>query len=96
MNAVSECECEATMSISEISNQGSPVPISSGKKSKEPVKAKAQSSDKVNLSSEARSLFEAGQTTRMKEIKERIDSKFYFQPEVTEKVVDAILKELGK
>ena len=79
--------------------------ISGGPPSLEPVKEKrsqgtektkgsSSGKDKVELSSEARSLFESEQSKRMKEIEARMESGFYLSKEVTEKVVDEILKDL--
>ncbi len=52
------------------------------------------SKDRVELSDEAKSLYGADQTRKTDAIREKVNSGFYFQPEVTEKVVDALLKDL--
>lgn len=52
--------------------------------------------DRVDVSQEARALFEAERTQRFDAIREKIRKGFYFQRDVTEKVVDAVLKDLKK
>lgn len=59
-------------------------------------KSKDEHSDRVEVSEEARALFDADQTRRFEAIREKIREGFYFQRDVTEKVVDAILKDLKK
>jgi hypothetical protein len=85
------------MSIREIINQSGALPPSAtGKKTKEPGRALPDKGDKVELSSEARSLFKAEQEKRLSEIQKRIDEKFYFRKDVTEQVVDALMQDLMK
>jgi hypothetical protein len=85
---------EVAVAISEISNQG-PLPQSSrDKKIKEPSPPVKQKGDKVELSAEAQALFETEQKKRLDEIQQRIDAKFYFSPEVTQKVVDRMIKDI--
>jgi anti-sigma28 factor (negative regulator of flagellin synthesis) len=85
------------MAIAEISGStGAQEPTKSsktrtGEKSKS---SSGDSKDRVQLSSAARSMYEAGQVARLDAIRERVQSGFYLQPDVTEKVVDAILKDL--
>lgn len=57
-------------------------------------KAKDEHSDRVELSDEARALYDADQSNRFEMIREKIRQGFYFQRDVTEKVVDAMLKDL--
>jgi anti-sigma28 factor (negative regulator of flagellin synthesis) len=52
------------------------------------------SKDSVSLSEEAVSKYEALQTKRADEIRERITSGYYFEREVTERVADLLLKDL--
>jgi hypothetical protein len=52
--------------------------------------------DRVDVSAEARALYDAERTQRFQAIREKIRKGFYFQRDVTEKVVDAVLKDLKK
>lgn len=51
-------------------------------------------SDRIELSDEARAMYESKQSGRFEAIRERIRQGFYFQKDVTEKVVDAMLKDI--
>ena len=84
------------MAISEISNQGALPGSVREKKLKEPARPRTGRGDSVELSTEAKSLFEAGEQKRMEEIQQKIRDKFYFRQDVTEKVVDGILRDLTK
>lgn len=84
------------MGISEITSQGALPPADKGKKSKEPSRSSPGKKDKVELSSEAKSLFESGRSKRLEEIQQKIKDKYYDRPEVTEKVADALLKDMTK
>ncbi len=96
------------MAIQEILNTSGAVdPVKSGKNasssSKTAVRAKEnessesdERSDRVELSDEARAMYEAKQSARFETIRERIRQGFYFQKDVTEKVVDAMLKDIKK
>ncbi len=66
------------------------IPRAKGEKDSE------EKSDRVEVSDEARALYEANQSTRFGAIREKIRKGFYFQRDVTEKVVDAILKDIKK
>jgi len=55
-----------------------------------------EKSDRVDVSEEARVLYESKLSGRFETIRERIRQGFYFQKEVTEKVVDAMLKDIKK
>jgi anti-sigma28 factor (negative regulator of flagellin synthesis) len=55
-----------------------------------------ENKDRVELSDEARAIYDAEQTRRFEVIREKIHRGFYFQREVTEKVVDAMLKDIKK
>ncbi len=52
--------------------------------------------DSVEVSQEARALYDAEQTRRFQIIREKIHDGFYLERDVTEKVVDALLKDLKK
>jgi len=84
------------MGISEVTSSGVPVQPSTSKKVKDEQEAKAASKDKVNVSDEARSLYESGKSNKLKEIGKKIDEGFYEKPDVIEKVADAMLKDLKK
>ena len=84
------------MAISEISNQGALPGSVREKKLKEAARPRTDRGDSVELSTEAKSLFEAGEQKRMEEIQQKIRDKFYFRQDVTEKVVDGILRDLTK
>ena len=94
------------MAIQEILNTAGAVdPVKGGKtsstSSKPAVRAKEKSesddrSDRVELSEEARAMYESQQSGRFEAIRERIRQGFYFQKDVTEKVVDAMLKDIKK
>jgi anti-sigma28 factor (negative regulator of flagellin synthesis) len=82
------------MDINRITNGGiSPDPIKPKKTKEEPEKAKSQE-DKVEFSQEAMSLFKAQGNKRLEEIRNKIETGYYFQREVTEKVVDAMFPDL--
>jgi hypothetical protein len=55
---------------------------------------KNKSSDRVELSSQAKELHKAQLESKMEEINNRISSGFYSQRNVTEKVAEAILKDI--
>ena len=84
------------MTISEITGQGTLPPSGDGKKVKEPSRSSPGKEDKVQLSSEAKSLFEAGRAKRLEAIQQRIKEKFYHRRDVTEQVADALIKDLTK
>ncbi len=88
------------MSIKEIVNPAGPVdPLKNSrgtgtlKKSGEDAD---ESKDRIEVSDEARAMYDAEQTRRFETIREKIRKGFYFQREVTEKVVDAMLKDIKK
>jgi anti-sigma28 factor (negative regulator of flagellin synthesis) len=83
------------MTINEISNSGIPVQPGQPRKVKEEQQARASSSrDKVELSEEAKAMFESEQSRRLAEIQRRIEEGFYKRREVMERVVDAILRDI--
>ena len=86
------------MNINEITNGSLPVDPLKNKKPREKSDAKpaAKGKDKAELSDKARSLFEADQEQRLEKIQEKIRQGYYFQRDVTEKVVDEMLKDLKK
>lgn len=94
------------MAIQEILNTSGAVdPVKGGNRStpgsKASVRSKEQTegeerSDRIELSDEARAMYESQQSGRFEAIRERIREGFYFQKDVTEKVVDAMLKDIKK
>ncbi len=91
------------MAIQEIlTSSGSVDPVKGNKaqpQEKLPAREKAGSSaeekaDRVDVSDEARALYEAEQFQRLEAIREKIRRDFYHQDEVTEKIVDAVSKEI--
>ena len=83
------------MSINEISGISHPMDSSKGKKAREVRESAPPRKDSVRVSDEARSLFEAEQSKRYDSIQEKIQNGFYLQREVTEKIVEALLKDIG-
>lgn len=85
------------MAIREVTGQGTPVDPVKGNKPSQQAKAKAaarEGKDRVEVSEEARALYEADQSRRIEEIRKKIAEGFYDRREVTEKVADAMLKEI--
>ena len=83
------------MDINRISIAGLPIEPLKSKKAKEEAKSEVSSKrDRVELSDEAISLVTASETKRFEEIRQRVDDGHYFRREVTEKIVDAMLKDL--
>jgi anti-sigma28 factor (negative regulator of flagellin synthesis) len=52
--------------------------------------------DSVEVSQEARAMYDADRTRRLEAIREKIRKGFYFQKDVTDKVVDGLLNDLKK
>ncbi|HUI66096.1 MAG TPA: hypothetical protein VL126_14730 [Bacteroidota bacterium] len=84
------------MSIRGIESEFAPVEPVKGKKSSTPAKASPGASDKVQVSGEAKSLFQADQSKRIEEIRKRLDDGYYLTPEVTDKIVDGLMNDLLK
>jgi hypothetical protein len=57
---------------------------------------KPEVQDKVQLSEEAKSLFGADRAKKIGTIQANIESGFYETPEVTEKVVEGLLRDLTR
>lgn len=53
-----------------------------------------ESSDSVELSEEAKMLFAAEKAKRIGQIRAKVRNGFYEQPEVTERVIDGLIKDL--
>lgn len=84
------------MSIKEISSEMLPVDPLKGKKSAAAGKAGAMRKDKAELSEEAKSLFEADQSKRMDQIREKLEQGFYSTPEAMEKIVAGLWEDLQR
>jgi len=82
------------MAIKEINGEMLPVNPLRGKKSQAAEKSSSARKDKVELSEEAKTLFEADQTKRVDQIRERLDQGFYSTPEALEKIVTGLLEDL--
>jgi hypothetical protein len=85
------------MAIVEVTSGATPLDPLKGKKSDQSPRTESRRSasvDRAEVSEEARALFDVEQNRRFDAIREKIQQGFYFQPDVTEKVVEALLKEL--
>jgi anti-sigma28 factor (negative regulator of flagellin synthesis) len=85
------------MAIVEVTSGATPLDPLKGKKGDPSSKTESrrdESTDRVEVSEEARALFDVEQTRRFEVIREKIRQGFYFQPDVTEKVVESLLKDL--
>jgi anti-sigma28 factor (negative regulator of flagellin synthesis) len=90
------------MGIQEILGNAGPVDPVKGSRSESSDKVKSKTydeddkKDSVEVSKEARALYDADKTRRFEAIREKIRNGFYFQRDVTDKVVDAMMKDLKK
>ena len=82
------------MAIQEINGEMLPVDPLRGKKSQAAEKTSAVRKDKIELSEEAKTLYEADQTKRIEQIRERLDQDFYSSPEAMEKIVTGLMEDL--
>jgi anti-sigma28 factor (negative regulator of flagellin synthesis) len=91
------------MAIQEIiTSSGSVDPVKGSKaqpQEKPPPREKAageaeEKSDRVEVSEEARALYEAEQSNRLERLRENIRHGLYLDEQVTERIVDALLKEI--
>ncbi|MCX6135372.1 MAG: hypothetical protein NTU47_16320 [Ignavibacteriales bacterium] len=83
------------MDVTRITKGGLPIePLKSKKVKEEDKREVGSKEDRVELSDQAISLFTASQMKRYDEIQQRVDSGYYFQRDVSEKVVDAMLRDL--
>lgn len=84
------------MAINEIMGSGA-IPVESIRRatnSSDEKKEEVKKTDRVEVSSEARGLYEAGQTKQDDEIRKKIESGFYNSSNVIEKIADEVLKDL--
>jgi anti-sigma28 factor (negative regulator of flagellin synthesis) len=83
------------MDITSVSGSGFALePLKSKKTKSEPDKV-GVSKDRLEISDEAVSLFQTSENKRLEEIRNKIESGYYFQRDVTETVVDAMMRDLG-
>ena len=84
------------MAINEIIGSGSlPVdPLRKASGATDDKKKTSATKDRVEVSSQARSMFEADQAKSDSEIRAKIDSGFYASPDVLDKIATEVLKEL--
>jgi anti-sigma28 factor (negative regulator of flagellin synthesis) len=87
------------MEISEIS--GGPKPVNPVREDErdaagtERKKGSRPQADNVELSDQARAMFEASRTERFERIRERIRSGFYSSPDVTDAVVEGVVRDIS-
>jgi len=90
----------AAMPIKEIVNPAGPLDPLKNSRGTTTVKKSGEEADenkdRIEVSDEARAMYDAEHTRRFETIREKIRKGFYFQREVTEKVVDAMLKDIKK
>jgi hypothetical protein len=84
------------MNIRGIEGEIVPVDPVKGKKSAAPAREASAGKDKVHVSGQARSLFESEQSKRLDEIRNRLNNGYYLSPEVTEKIVNALMVDILK
>jgi hypothetical protein len=84
------------MNIRGIEGEIVPVDPVKGKKSAAPAREASAGKDKVQVSGQARSLFESEQSKRLDEIRNRLNNGYYLSPEVTEKIVNALMVDILK
>ncbi len=84
------------MSVDKIgSGPRSILPTNDGnKKAKESKVRDADLKDRVELSEEAKLRFAADELARLNAVNSKIDSGFYSTPDVTEKVVEGLMRQL--
>jgi len=83
------------MDIGKVTGIGVPLEPLKSKKAKDDPEKSGVGKDKLEISDEAVSLFQTSENKRLEEIRNRIDSGYYFQRDVTEKVVDAMMQDMG-
>lgn len=84
------------MGISEVTGTGLPIQPTQPKKVKEEQSSKSSPKDKVEVSGEARLLFESERAKKLEEIRKKIDEGFYSNREVIEQVAHAMLNDIKK
>jgi anti-sigma28 factor (negative regulator of flagellin synthesis) len=84
------------MAIKEIAVNGLPLEPLKTNKAGVTKDSRPGSKDKVELSAQARSLFEAEKMKKIESVKKKIDEGFYLTDEVNVKVVDGLMNDLKK
>lgn len=84
------------MTIREVTGNYGTQGLFDKKKSAKKTDEKGKSSDRIELSSKAKELQKAQNGQKIEEINKRIESDFYSQREVLDKIATNILKELQK
>ena len=84
------------MAIEKIGAGGPILPAGESKKEKVAKAPKQEKTDKVELSEEAKSLYAAEREKKLDEIREKVKNGFYDAPEVTEKVVEGLKRDLKR
>ena len=83
--------------IREVTGDAFPVDPAKGKKSPPPPKpSTVPPKDKVELSAEAKALYESGENQRIDEIRRKIQDGFYRRHDVMDSIVNALLEDLKK
>lgn len=82
------------MAIDRIGSGRPVVPVSENLKNREGHTERSDAKDTVQLSGAALKLFAAARAQRLAEIQERVRTGFYDRPEVTEKVVEGLLRDI--
>ena len=81
------------MDINRITNGVPPPDPLKVKKSKDDPEKARSTKDRVELSDEAVSLFKSQENNRLEGIRKKVESGYYFQRDITEKVVDAMMRD---
>lgn len=84
------------MAIDKIGSSGPILPTGEGKKEKVAKTSKQEKTDKVELSEEAKALYAAEREKKLDEIREKVKNGYYDTPEVTEKVVEGLKRDLKR
>jgi len=84
------------MNIKGIEGDFSPIDPLKGKKESGGAKQASAGKDRVQVSSKAKTLFQADQAARLDEIRRRLESGYYNSQDVTEKIVDGVMDDLLK
>jgi hypothetical protein len=83
------------MAVEKIGGASPIVPTNEGK-AKEAKGAKAEQTDRVELSEKAKLLFAAEKAKKLGAIRAKVKKGFYEEPEVTKKIVEGVLKDLKR
>jgi hypothetical protein len=84
------------MAIDKIGSGRPVLPVNDNAKTKEARAGKKEKQDKVELSQEAISLFATEKAKKLNEIRAKVKSGFYEAPEVTQKVVEGVMRDIKR